>query len=254
MEKTLIIEIRYAGLGDHLFHSHLPRIAKETGKYDKVYISNHSKFGHPDYKKLIWEYNPFVDGFSEAEGTAVDIAILVQKVSRDSPLNLLDEMMYAFGLDNAKTWNDPEIYYTPKFKEAYHHIIFDPNFVSWIGNVIDEDAMIFLRKNKIHFDFIMKLRGNKTMFIPDADTKYIETPTLEDFCDLIFSAKKMYCLTSGTATLAAALGKPATVFYGIEQADGFKHYKQHNYVYIPRDFLNRILRKIKSLFKISKNK
>lgn len=29
----LIIEIPYAGMGDHLFHSHLPKIAKENGKY-----------------------------------------------------------------------------------------------------------------------------------------------------------------------------------------------------------------------------
>ena len=29
-QKTLIIEIRKGGLGDHLFYSHLPRIAKQT--------------------------------------------------------------------------------------------------------------------------------------------------------------------------------------------------------------------------------
>ena len=68
MNKKLIIEIRKGGLGDHLFYSHLPRIAKETGAFDSVYISNHSFFRNEDYKKLIWESNPFVDGFTEDRG------------------------------------------------------------------------------------------------------------------------------------------------------------------------------------------
>ena len=63
--KSLIIEIKYSGLGDHLFHSHIPRIAKESKIYDKVFISEKSIFGHSDYKKLIWELNPYVDGFTD---------------------------------------------------------------------------------------------------------------------------------------------------------------------------------------------
>src|SRR5690606_37067237 len=100
---------------------------------------------------------------------------------------------------------------------------------SWIGNVTDEDAMIFFRKKNIQFERIMILRGQKKMYIPNDDTLFIETATLFDFCDLIFSAKKLYCLTSGTATLASAIGKPAIVFYGKQQKDGFKHYKKHTY-------------------------
>ncbi|MCK4823535.1 hypothetical protein KA005_47730, partial [bacterium] len=42
--KTLVIQIPFGGLGDHLFRSHVPRIAKKTGQYDRVYISNHSVF------------------------------------------------------------------------------------------------------------------------------------------------------------------------------------------------------------------
>ena len=74
-QKILIIEIRKGGLGDHLFYSHLPRIAKQTKAFDKVYISNHSFFRHPDYKNLVWELNPFIDGFTN------------NKFSRIVPLN-----------------------------------------------------------------------------------------------------------------------------------------------------------------------
>lgn len=65
MDKILIIEIPYLGLGDHLFHSHIPRIAKKIGKYDKVYISEFSHHRNPDNKRIVWELNPFVDGFIE---------------------------------------------------------------------------------------------------------------------------------------------------------------------------------------------
>ena len=245
MKKTLIIEITYSGLGDHLFHSHIPRIAKQYGNYDEVYVSSFSKFGHADYKTLIWELNPYVDGFIDSSGIKCDIGALVKKVSRNSEYNLLDEVMFFYGLNNGLIWNQPEIYYHPKIKEEYRYVIYDPNFVSWIGNVIDEDANLYFKSKNINFDFVMKLRGNKVMYLPNKNSKYIETPSLQDFCDLIASSKKMYCLTSGTATLASALQKSCTVFYGIGQEDGFKHYKKHNYVLVPRNFFNRILRKLK---------
>ena len=63
MNRRLILQIKFGGLGDHLFYSHLPRIAKQSGECTGVYISNHSSFRSPEYKELIWKLNPFVDGF-----------------------------------------------------------------------------------------------------------------------------------------------------------------------------------------------
>lgn len=91
MKKKLIIEITYSGLGDHLFHSHIPRIAKIYGGFDEVFISNYSKFGHIDYKKIIWELNPYVDGFVDSHGITCDIGSLVKKVSRNTEKNLLED-------------------------------------------------------------------------------------------------------------------------------------------------------------------
>lgn len=248
MERVLIIEIKYSGMGDHLFHSHLPRIAKETKAYDKVLLSNKTRFGHNDYRTLIWEKNPYLDGFTDEHGITCDIAQVIDKLRIDSKTNLLDEIMIHYGLNNGKTWNQPEIYYSPVYKAEYNFVIFDPNFVSWVGNMVAEDAMWFFKKMNISFERVMKLRGNKVMYIPNKETEFIETIRLEDFCDLIFSAKKLYCLTSGTATLAAALSKPAFVFYGAQQLDGFKHYAKHEYILIPRPLVLRFKRKISKIF------
>jgi hypothetical protein len=84
VQESLVIHVKYGGLGDHLFYSHLPRIAKETGAYDdRVLVSNYSEYRHPEYKELIWDLNPFVDecGLIEPFGEV------------EPSLNLLDKIM-----------------------------------------------------------------------------------------------------------------------------------------------------------------
>lgn len=253
MSRRLVIEIKYGGLGDHLFHSPLPRIAKETGAYQEVFISSKSLFRHPNYKKLVWEYNPYIDGFIDDSGVSIDIQSLVIKVNKTSQNNLIDEIMLSYGLDNEKRWNQPEVHYVPKFIPEFHKIIYDPNYLSWIGTVTKDDAMKFFKRNNLNFDAVMKLRSDKVLFIPSENTQFIETPTLEDFCDLIYSSKKLYCLTSGTATLASALKKQATVFYGKGQPNGFQHDNLHEYIFMPHYFVKRAQQKIIKLFKIWQN-
>jgi hypothetical protein len=243
MGKELIIEIAHSGLGDHLFHSHLPRIAKESG-FDKVYISNFSPVVHPDYKRLVWEYNPHVDGFIDKPGISVNIGELVINLTKNSERNLIDEVMLSFGLENNKRWNKPEIYYKPKYLEKLNKVIYDPNFLSWIGLCTKEDAMTFFKRNNIQFDAIMKLRNGKHFYLPTDKEEFIETATLEDFCDLIYSCKELYCLTSGTATLADAIGKKAAVFYGKGQPVGYQHSRIHDYIYVKRYIVNRLRRKL----------
>jgi glycosyltransferase involved in cell wall biosynthesis len=47
MGKRFIIEVNYGGLGDHLFNSHLPKIAEEVGGFDAILVSRQSEFRHP---------------------------------------------------------------------------------------------------------------------------------------------------------------------------------------------------------------
>jgi hypothetical protein len=42
----------------------------------------------------------------------------------------------------------------------------------------------------------------------------LEAADIHEFCSVVASCKALYCLTTGTATLAAALRKPCTVLYG----------------------------------------
>lgn len=247
--KTLIIEIPYAGLGDHLFHSHIPRIAKETNKYDKVYISKRSYYRHYDYIDLTWISNPYVDGLIELPGKTIELDYIVKNFHNlNIKGNLLDAVMLAFDLDDGKRWHEPEIYYKPKFIENYNYTVYDPNFISYVGQINKFDVMSFMKKKGFSFDCVMKIRSEKALYVKNKKHKIIETPTLKDYCDLIYSCKKFYCLTSGSATLAAALNKPAIVFYGLHQSVAFQHSKLHTYCFVENKLINKIKNKVYNFF------
>ena len=243
-----------------MFHSHLPRIAKETGAYEKVYISEHSLFRNNDNKQLVWSLNPFVDGFTMEKGQTCDIAKIVEQLDQEREsnsktcVNLLDKVMMSYGIDDGKRMHEPEIFYTPTFIPAYNKTIFDPNYFSYVGDITHHDVSYFIRKNRIIIDSFMKLISPKSLHKYSSSCEYICTPTLQEFCDLIFSSKKLYCLTSGTATLAAALKKQAFVFYGENQYVAFQHSSLHKYIKIPQSPYTKITNVIKAPYRFIRYK
>lgn len=255
-EKTLTIQIGDGpGLGDNLFYSHLPRIAKTAvgeGCFDKVYINNPWGFRHNDYKRLIWELNPYVDGVFDSP---IQSPTQTYAQIDENPLffraefshfsvgeNLLDKIMLFHRLDDGERLHEPEIYYQPKFRAEFHKVIFDPNWISNNGGIDFNDVLEFFKKQGIKIEAVMKTtskngKSDKKLFNYDIDVEFIQTPTLEDFCDLIFSAKAIYCFVTGTATLCAALKKPAHIIAGTKSFINpiFLHSKLHHY-----HFLNKI--------------
>lgn len=223
--KKLVLEIRYGGLGDHLYWSHLPRIAKEQG-VKKVYVSNSSEYRNPIYKKLFWENNPYVDGFTDKNGFYPIFTTV------DKGTNILDRVMLEQGLDDGKRFHEPEIYFKPKIKpELKDKTLYDPNYVSNAGDTIQSKAIEnYFRKNNIKVDYQMKLRDKN---VPVASIKKVlEAKDIEDFISIIASCKEIYCLASGTATLASALNKKTTVFYADNLSPIFLHSKKHKYILI----------------------
>jgi hypothetical protein len=226
MTKTLIIKIKYGGLGDHLFYSHIPRIAKETKAYDKVYISNQSDFRNKDSKKLVWELNPYVDGFTEEDGINIEKIEVAEKETA----NFLDKVMLGFGLDDGQRFHEPEIYYQPKIIEKLRgKITYDPNYISNAGWINFAKIKKYFSKNQIKLDYQLIVIGENAIPVMDFGA-FIKCQSIYDFIDVLFSAEKIYCLVTGTATLAAAIGKKATVFYTKDQNKIFRHSPNNNYI------------------------
>ncbi len=70
--------------------------------------------------------------------------------------------MYAFELDDGKLlWHEPEVYYKPNFIEDYHCNVYDPNFISYVGQINKFDIHYFMNKKGFTYDCVIKIRSEK---------------------------------------------------------------------------------------------
>jgi hypothetical protein len=228
--KKLILDIRKGGLGDHLFYSHIPRIAKETGAFEQVYVSNHSLFRSPDYKKLVWETNPYLDGFTDEPGIYHFPEELLPRA------NLLDTLMLKYGLDDHVRMHEPELYFQPEIIPSLSGIsLYDPNFISYTGDLATGKKIEeWLQATGEMVTHQMKQLGPRYLGLTGKEI--VSAASIFEFCSVLVSADRLYGLTSGTVTLAAALKKPATVFYGDGHLALYRHSAMHRYIHLGSDF------------------
>jgi hypothetical protein len=249
VKKQILLQIGHGGLGDNLFLSHIPQIAKETSNVREVFISTHSVFRDAAYKHLIWESNPYVDGFVDepgfeivgphtrpVQGSLVNHYLLKiglnNRISYLEPgCNLLDQYMLTLGLDDGLRFHEPKIYQQiPRRSEYENVILYDPNYITNVGTISAEAVREFFKREGVQANAQMQPYGNSIELQEITDR--ISTAGIVDFCALIVSCKALYCLTSGTATLAAALGKPCTVLYGDGVNTIYHHSRMHRYVHV----------------------
>lgn len=219
--KDLVLKIKWGGLGDHLLYSPIPRVAKQMG-YDHVYISNHSEYRNPDTKKLVWECNPYIDGFTNQNAD-------YPKFSKTRHgFNIIDDIMNFYGVISKEKYQEPEIYWKPEKLVGYENIvIFDPNSINKQGIPNRNQIEGFFKKNSIKVDFDIGTMESKP---------FHSRPLLKVFLfqlvNLIYTCKHFYCLTTGSAALAAALRKPSTILYVDGINPMFHHSKLHTYTNI----------------------
>jgi len=243
----LVLEPCYPGLGDHLLFSHLPRIAKQTGIAKQVFVSKLSPCSDPEYLSLVWQSNPHVDGFIDVPGFRVllphtnpdnarwwetalqQFGIVTRIALARRGCNLLDELMLACGLDDGERYHEPELHMRISRRPEYEGlVVFDPNYVTNPGRITLNSIVSFLKSERIYLDAQLAPR-NHVIELP-RPIRRIKTRSLTDFCSLIVSCKQLYCFTTGTAALAAALGKHCTVLYGQGVNPMYHHSRMHRYV------------------------
>ena len=234
-QNSLIIEVEDGGLGDHLFHSCIPRLAKQSGLYSKILLSNLSNFRDINHKEIIWQINPYLDGFTNYPGIPIRKRLVNENknnfIFNNHDENILDKINKTYGLNSGTLYLDPEIYYTP-IKKIYlqDKIIFDPN---WITNLYEESQIKstiinYFKKNNIKIDFALKCK--KAIFVNEF--QIIHDKNFKDFCDVLYSAKSVYCFATGTAVLCSALNINANVFFTKKMNKLFKFSNKHNYIQI----------------------
>lgn len=218
-----IIRVKYSGLGDHLFFSHLPRIAKLCG-YNRVFVSNHNHYRNLEYRRYVWEMNPYVDGFTDQDAPCPEGFKL-----RDGE-NLLDSVMLRCGVDDGLRSHEPELYYhTEPDGFLLDKVLFDPNFASNAGEGVPEaQVREFAQRCGVEMVMPKRDRGFETG-LPEVETD----GSLGRYCQVIRSCRRFICMASGGATLAAAMGMPAWVIHGPHVKRMFLHSAMH--VYIPME-------------------
>jgi hypothetical protein len=246
MNRDFIITVPWGGLGDHLFHSHLPRIAKEQGGYERVFVSRRSSFRRDDYRALVWELNPFVDGFTDEEGP-----VAITRTVVPDGMNLLDAIMLDRGLDDGRRYHEAEVYYVPNIVAAIaKKHVYDPNFVSNVGDLSPRRIRASFARNGMPD---AQCRPGETSWPLDGVAETIEPGSVFTYCDLIASCETFSCVMSGGATLAPALGREATVYYGRATTLAmFRHSPRNTYLDVsplPHQVLSRRVRSaLQSLF------
>lgn len=218
--KILDLYIRYTGLGDSLFHSHIPKLAKAKGyKIVNVYVDE--SIIESEKTELIWRENPFVDN------------ILINKNKYQSVtgvrngIPLLDSIAMDMGLADKIENFEPEIYFCPT-KNYNDLVVYDGNFITGAGFIDRKviDKTLEYENNLIYLQPLSK-RYIKPNLEP---VEYLKTTSLKEYFNLVATAHKFYCLVSGGASLRPAFNKTATVFYGIGQCSEHRHSKLNNYI------------------------
>jgi len=221
MKKQLIIHCEYGGLGDHLFFSPIPRLAKIAG-YDKVYLSSSSNFRSLEVFDLVWNSNPYFDGVIDAANA--EIRSIAYDETCDN--NILEQFANCFNLPFSRPLL-PELYYSPiKDSLILNKIVVDLNYVSFVGAVSKYKILKYLKTFDPESILLVNCKSN--FFKAHFET--IDTQSIYHYLQLIISAKQFVCMTSGGATLACCYHVNAVCFYGYGQNKIFHHCPSHKYV------------------------
>lgn len=208
MNKRIILGSEYPGLGDNLQLSTIPEIAKSLGY--EVYVSNQNTYRNAEIKGLVWDLNPFIDGFVDEQTT---IKWNEYKHVHGQVIKDVEQMIFGkvysqegkpklYGIENLL---NP----IPYFKDR---VVIDPN-ASTADN-LPEDVF-----SNYHNPIVLNYTSDKY--------ETYDTKSIANWLMVINSCKKFVCANSGGSPIAAAINKKADVYY----KNSITHYKfNHNYI------------------------
>lgn len=240
--KDLVIEMPrgYDGLGDALVFSHIPRLAKETGRYERVFVSNLTKYGRPEYKNLVWETNPYVDGFTDSPGSFTkDVQfgrILEKWVDIYDGVNLMDSIMLLHDIDDRKRGHKPECYHEIKERRDLEwlrkEVVLDigSRTISTADFNVERFLSVLSEQGCEPSVFIVAKGLTNSMHL---EGKRVITPKdIYDWCDIMKHAKEYVCFNSGGYWLSSSLGIKGTHVWIREKNLPAWSYLDHRNVFV----------------------
>tara|TARA_S200002703_G_scaffold157503_1_gene165503 strand:- start:724 stop:1464 length:741 start_codon:yes stop_codon:yes gene_type:complete len=213
-----IILDRWQGLGDNLQISTIPRKLYEKYGEKCVWISDSTFYRNPEIRKLVWENNPFVAGFTDEPGESM------RPLIRFGQYNWIEMWERLYGCDGPYS-GKPEVY-LKAMPEGYDSFsdstVVDisysreslevnkktfPNFIDQHKSIIYDlcnsgEKVVKVRNPNLDPEASVDLIQELT---PELDVDVVEVQTIEDYCSLISKCKDFISTHSGNHSLASAL-------------------------------------------------
>ncbi len=219
------INIPWNGLGDNLFHTHLPYLAKQNG-YSSVIINITEKVYKSDINKLVWKTNPFV----------TDIKIYNQGAYYKETFlnsNILHKISYFYNLECPF---DVEPYVNFNKIDSFYEnkTVFDPNYISASGIVSQDKICKYISS----YDNIVFMNNLNFRYIYKTNNYSIKPLNLEEYFTIVNSCKYFISAVSGGCSLRAAFGKRGSALYGIGQNPLHRHSNLIKYIDVTPKYIN----------------
>lgn len=234
---------RWQGLGDNLQVSTLPRRFYELYGEKCVWISNANPYRNSEIKKLVWENNPYIAGFTDEPGLNLTGHL------QFGVYNWIELWERVYGLPGPYS-KQPEIYSTNLTTDMFNtssSIVIDisysvdsynqnikprPDRINKINNTIKQliaqsNLKIIQVKNK-------QLKNTKefiNFLSEDINTDCIEVNSIEEYANAIKWGKQFICTHTGCHPLAAAARKD-TICFIPENYVSMKYFTFDNVRYI----------------------
>ncbi len=198
-----IIHQYFGGLGDNLQFSTIPELCYHSGI--ECFISDNNVYRNPEIKELVWDCNPYVNGYSPDTPNAGSCRHTGGYKGASSIVDAMEEY-HGFGHKN----HLPIIYYHPKFKKEFSDkIIIDFSAISAKDRYNDDyikyiTDLIYWKKQEC---VVIKSKKNSFNYYSLNEFEQYEFNDIFEYCDLIYSCKKFMCLDSGGQVLAAAISR-----------------------------------------------
>lgn len=235
------IVTEYGGLGDQLFYTHIPELIKTRFPNANINVTCRRKLRSASTFEFVWGSNPYVDSFERD----LQVDSPVEAIEFNKNDNLLARLAKNLGFDCECTIA-PKLYREiEKLPQFADKVVIDPNYNSYVGAYSKKKVKEYLSG----FDNVVVLNNPGWL---NLDSDY-QTAGIEEYAAIIKSCKEFICFTSGGATLASALKKPAICIYGLGQDDIFHHCNDHTYINIShnmfRAFFINIYLKVRNKFR-----
>jgi hypothetical protein len=224
-----IISAYAGGLGDALCVSTLPEMYTRQGY--KVLIGPPAvepSTRNPEIKKLVWEMNPHVSGFTDDRGISFTHPEMHRWIwAQTSTKTLVEAMEAMHGFESTHTF--PKIYYQPRWRAEFKDaMLVDPTSISQRMRPEVFDAFVnhvcrargYDRKNFIVLT--SKYSGMQGQQALSANQRH-EVQDIFEYADLIASCRLFITSESGGAILASALrtSDPTPEIFSLFTSQGF---------------------------------